>query len=320
MFKQLVSICLFASLVWLVGCSDKASKETGNASEMEENIQTHAVSKHEVAEKELPVVVKVVDPSTQEVIREIVPKEMDYYNQPEMFQMEIEQWARELARGDGNQMGYDQRMVLDKIDQAGQIRKGQPQIILEETELVERIMEASQNGGVVELPVYVTESGYDPEEVPALDDIILASYTTYFDPVVAGRTTNIQLSANSINNTIIGVEDIFSFNTTIGPSDAAHGYQPAKEIVNKKLVDGIGGGICQTSSTLFNAIDQVGVSYIERHHHSLGVGYVPKGRDATVSWGGVDFQFQNTTGVPFLLKAYTNGGSITVEVRSKRPL
>ena len=70
-----------------------------------------------------------------------------------------------------------------------------------------------------------------------------------------------------------------------------------------KGCDGHWGGICQTSSTLFNAVDQIPVKFVERHHHSLDVGYVPKGRDATVSYGGLDFRFQNTTDVPFLIKA-----------------
>ena len=101
------------------------------------------------------------------------------------------------------------------------------------------------------------------------------------------------------------------------PSDEAHGYQPAQEIVNKELVMGIGGGICQTSSTLFNAVDQLAIEYVEWHHHSLTVGYVPSGRDATVSYGGKDFQFKNTAGVPLLIKAiYNPNGTLTVEMRT----
>ena len=101
----------------------------------------------------------------------------------------------------------------------------------------------------------------------------------------------------------LGVGDIFSFNTTVGERTEARGYQKAKEIVNKKMVAGIGGGICQTSSTLYNAVDQLDVKYVEHHNHSLNVGYVPKGRDATVSWGGPDFRFENSLNVPLLLNS-----------------
>jgi vancomycin resistance protein YoaR len=209
-------------------------------------------------------------------------------------------------------------MILDKIDANGQIIKGKPQSILEESVLVGKVMAESVAGGDVELPLYVTESGYKPEDAAHLKEVVIASYTTRFSSGVVGRSKNIQLSAQAINNVIVGTQDIFSFNTTVGPSDTAHGYQPAKEIVNKKLVDGIGGGICQTSSTLYNAVDQVGVSYIEKHHHSLSVGYVPAGRDATVSYGGPDFRFKNTTGVPFMITTVYGKGSITVQVRTSR--
>jgi vancomycin resistance protein YoaR len=147
---------------------------------------------------------------------------------------------------------------------------------------------------------------------------VVASYTTHFNSGVAGRTQNIALSAQALNNIIIGTDDSFSFNTTVGPSDAEHGYQPAKEAIDGKLVDGIGGGICQTSSTLYNAIDQLAVSYIEKNNHSLHVGYVPTGRDATVSYGGLDFRFKNTAGVPLLLKAIVKKGTLTVEVRTAK--
>jgi len=164
----------------------------------------------------------------------------------------------------------------------------------------------------------VTESGYKPEDVAHLGEVVVASYTTYFNSSVTGRNRNIELSAQAIDNVIVGVGDHFSFNTTVGPSDEAHGYQPAQEAINGKLVMGIGGGICQTSSTLFNAVDQLGVDYVEWHHHSVTVGYVPAGRDATVSYGGKDFRFLNTTGAPFLIKPIYGNGSLTVEIRTSK--
>nr|WP_286180609.1 VanW family protein [Bacillus sp. ISL-37] len=209
-------------------------------------------------------------------------------------------------------------MIPDKLGPDGQVIKGSPLIILEESELVESIIQASEIGGNVELPLYVTASGYEIDDAALLGEVIVGKYTTYFNAGVAGRTKNIELSAEAINNVILGAGDVFSFNTTVGPSDEAHGYQPAEEIVNKKLVMGIGGGICQTSSTLYNAVDVLGVGYVEKHHHSLSVGYVPEGRDATVSYGGKDFRFENTTGVPLLLKAIVGKGTLTVEVRTSK--
>lgn len=319
---------LVVSLIGLIGCSQETSKEEElekKIAELEKKIEEEQKEKEEALkeqeekeEEEQVIVVDVVDPNTQKVIKTINPVEMGYGTDNEKYKAEIEGWVTELARGSEGTVGYDQRMIPDKIGKNGEIIKGKPRIILEESELVEKVMNASEKGEAVELPLYVYESGYKQEEAAYLSEEVVASYTTHFNSGVAGRSKNIELSAAAINNVILGTNDIFSFNTTVGPSDAAHGYQPAPEIVNGKLVDGIGGGICQTSSTLFNAIDKLGVSYIEWHHHSLNVGYVPKGRDATVSYGGLDFRFENTTGIPLLIKAIVHEGSLTIELRTSK--
>jgi vancomycin resistance protein YoaR len=312
-----------ASIIGLAGCSEKTAKEENlekKVAELEKQIEKDKEQKAEEKkmEEERPVVVEVIDPNTKTVLKTFQPEELGYKANLEQYKQTLEGWARDLARGTDTSEGYDKRMTLDRIGANGQVIKGTPQSILEESELVEKIVAASESGGKVELPLYTTQSGYRPEDVPSLGEVVVASYTTYYNTGVPGRSKNIELSAQAINNVILGVGDRFSFNTTVGPSDAAHGYQPAEEAINGKLVMGIGGGICQTSSTLFNAVDKLGVNYIERHHHSVNVGYVPKGRDATVSYGGVDFQFQNTTGVPLILKAAASRGTLTVEVRTSR--
>lgn len=223
-----------------------------------------------------------------------------------------------MARGTETEAGYDKRMVLDKVDADGQIIKGSPRIILKESELVNRIVEASSTGKDVEIPLYVTESSYNIEDIARLEEVIIASYTTYFNPSDVNRNKNIEISAKAIHNVIVGSGDYFSFNEMTGPRDEANGYQPAPEIINKKHVMGIGGGVCQTSSTLFNVVDELSVKYVERHHHSLDVGYVPKGRDATVSYGALDFRFQNTSEAPFLIKAIYGNGFLTIEVRTSK--
>ncbi|MBT2689859.1 VanW family protein [Bacillus sp. ISL-47] len=324
------SLLLIGSLIGLAGCAeetsvDKKTEEKAaeeNAKEEEKarkEAKLEEQAKEEKKEKEAkPVAVNVIDPNTKAILKAFKPAEMGFGSEDEKYKAELEKWARETARGTDTKLGYDQRMILDKIGPDGKVIKGQPEIILEESELVEKILESSVSGGDVELPLYVTESGYNPEDLPGLDDVVVASYTTHFNSGVAGRTKNIELSAEAINNIILGVGDHFSFNTTVGPSDEAHGYQPAEEAINGKLVMGIGGGICQTSSTLFNAVDKVGVSYVEKHHHSVTVGYVPKGRDATVSYGGKDFRFENTTGVPLLVKANFGNGVLTIELRTSK--
>lgn len=335
MRRWVVSLILFGSLIGLVGCVEKttagkASEQDNRLTEQEKKLEEQKASEtakkaeaeaeaKRMAEEEAkkPKVVNVVDPSTKNVVKSLIPIEIGFGIDNEKYRQELEKWARELARGTETTPGYDTKMVLDKIDANGQIIKGKPRVILEEAELVTNVIEASVNGGEVFLPIYVTESGYKPEDAALLSEVVVATYSTKFNPSITGRNKNIELSAQAIDNIIVGNGDVFSFNNTVGPSDAAHGYQPAQEIVNKELVMGIGGGICQTSSTLFNAVDQLAVEYVEWNHHSLTVGYVPLGRDATVSYGGKDFQFKNTAGVPFLIKTiYNSKGTFTVEVRT----
>jgi len=315
--KWMTTLCIICT-IGLVGCQGKSADEEKQEQQIQESEQkAEDLTKPVTFEQQTePVVVEIVDPSTKAIIQTISPKEMDYERDRQSYTKQIEQLVKKLARGNEKTEGYDKRMILDKLDDQGKVIKGSPLIVLKESELVEKILEVSATGGKVEMPLYITESGYYFEDIPSLENVVVASYTTYFNIHDVGRNKNIELSAKAINNVIIGSGDYFSFNTVVGPRDEANGYQPAPEIINKKVVMGIGGGICQTSSTLFNAIDQIPVKFVERHHHSLDVGYVPKGRDATVSYGGLDFRFQNTTNVPFLIKATYSKNALTVEVRT----
>lgn len=311
-WKWFFTVLVITGVLGVSGCSGKTTKEI----ELEKQVELERQIEQTETEVKLPAVIHLIDPNTKQTVKTIVPEDIGYETDSDIYKKEMEKIARELARGTETEVGYDRRMILDKMADNGSVIKGTPMIMLEESELVEKIIAASEDGGDIELPIYVVESGYKLEDAASLKEVVVASYTTYYNSSVAGRTKNIELSAAAIHNVIVGVGDHFSFNTTVGPSDEAHGYQPAEEAINGKLVMGIGGGICQTSSTLFNAVDQLGVSYIEKHHHSVTVGYVPKGRDATVSYGGLDFRLQNTTGAPFLITIVYGNGALTVEIRT----
>jgi len=317
--KWMAAFCIFC-MIGLVGCQNNSTydqrleQENQQLKQQIEELQKPV--NYEQAPQNEPALVEIVDPTAKKIIETISPKDSGYETNLPAYQQHIEQIAKELARGTEATEGYDQRMMLDRLDEEGKIIKGRPQMILKESELVERILEASTTGGQVEVPLYITQSGYSFEDIPYLDEVVVASYTTYFNSADVGRNKNIELSAKAIDNVIVGSGDHFSFNTIVGPRDEANGYQPAPEIINKKVVMGIGGGICQTSSTLFNAVDQVPVKYVERHHHSLDIGYVPKGRDATVSYGSLDFRFQNTSDVPFLIQTTYGKNFLTIEVRT----
>ena len=332
--KKGITLLSIIGVLMLTGCMGNSKKDEKTVNELQEQVEelqkeieqlkgnvgaSETTSpEEEDIDKVKPAIVDVINPNTNELIKTFLPQEQGFSTNFDTYKSEIEQWARDLARGTANQPGYDQRMVLDQIGENGQIKKGSPMVILKEKELVEKVIAASKTGGEIELPLYETTSSYDEKEISTLDDVVVATFSTYFDPSITGRNKNIELSSQSIHNVIVGVDDYFSFNTQVGPRTKERGYQPATEIINGEYVMGIGGGICQTSSTLFNAVDQLGVQFVERHHHSLSVGYVPKGRDATVSYGSLDFRFQNTTGVPFLIQTIYSKDSITVQITTSK--
>ncbi|KGR74938.1 VanW family protein [Ureibacillus sinduriensis] len=262
--------------------------------------------------------IAIIDPFTKEIVKKISPSDYELVADFSRFKNDVEKWVHQFANGTENSGGYLKPMILDKIGDHGEIIKGRPLIKVDEEGLVEQIIQHSFSGGEIELPLKYIQSDYSEKDIPYLNEVVLASYSTNFKAYKTGRSKNIELSALAIDNVIVGNNDIFSFNSVVGPRDVATGYQMAPEIIKGKMVMGIGGGICQTSSTLFNAVDKLDLNIIERHNHSKDVGYVPKGRDATVSFGGLDFKFQNTLGVPFLVKAYYQPGTITIQIKTSK--
>lgn len=142
----------------------------------------------------------------------------------------------------------------------------------------------------------------------------LASFSTYFNTGEINRTHNLQTAAASINKKILPSHAVFSFNDTVGQRTLEKGYLDAKVIVGNKFEPGLGGGICQVSSTLYNACLLAGLEIVERHNHNLAVAYVSLGRDATVAYGLQDYQFRNNTDQPVYIRAVTSGGRLTVNI------
>ena len=134
---------------------------------------------------------------------------------------------------------------------------------------------------------------------------ILNSYTTYFDSKNEARCHNIRLAASLINGTVLENGEIFSFNERVGQRTAERGFQRAAIIENGEFVEGVGGGVCQVSTTLYNAALLSGCKVVEYHPHSLAVSYVPPSRDAMVSGTFYDLKFKNTTGSTIYIKAVT---------------
>lgn len=144
---------------------------------------------------------------------------------------------------------------------------------------------------------------------------LIATFSTDLLDSTSNRVKNIQLALQAVNGYRVNPGEIFSFNQATGPRTAATGYLPAPIIMpDKSLQDGIGGGICQSSSTIYNAAVLAGMEIVERRHHSFPVSYVPLGQDAAVSWGGVDLRFRNPNETPIFLRYYTQGRLVFVEI------
>jgi len=130
----------------------------------------------------------------------------------------------------------------------------------------------------------------------------------------AARKANVRLSAASINGYVMNTGDVFSYNGVVGQRTAANGYQPAPAYVKGETVDEIGGGICQTSSTLYLACLRGNLEITERYAHRFVPSYIPWGMDATVSWGGPDYKFTNDTNYPIKIVTEYKNNYLTVKV------
>ncbi len=128
------------------------------------------------------------------------------------------------------------------------------------------------------------------------------------------RNTNIQLSCQAINGVMVGPGETFSFNSATGERTAAKGYKPATAISGGQNIEEVGGGVCQTSSTLFNAAARANLEIVTRSPHAWPSSYVEKGMDATVNWPGLDFRFRNNTDWPIYIIAEYANRKVTVEL------
>ncbi|MEA4924016.1 MAG: VanW family protein [Syntrophomonadaceae bacterium] len=142
----------------------------------------------------------------------------------------------------------------------------------------------------------------------------LSSFTTNYDMSLVNRSHNLAVAVADLDKSLVAPHATFSFNEAVGKCTAAKGYLDAMVIVGGKFEPGLAGGICQVSSTLYNAALLAGMDIIERRNHSLAVTYVPLGRDATVSSGTQDFKFMNNTDDPIYIRASVGGGRLTISI------
>lgn len=173
---------------------------------------------------------------------------------------------------------------------------------------------AEQPGMVSEGKPIATTMPINTKEPERKKETVIGTYSTILKDDESARVHNVKLAISKLNEKRIKSGETFSFNETVGPTTKAQGYRRAIIYVNSKRRMGYGGGVCQLSSTLYNAAMEANLQITERHaHNGPQVRYVPPGRDATISFGGYDLKFANEKD-EIMIKAYLKEGKLTVEI------
>ncbi|WP_152395501.1 VanW family protein [Paenibacillus guangzhouensis] len=161
-----------------------------------------------------------------------------------------------------------------------------------------------------EMPAKITLDALKAEGVERK----IMEFKTSFATSAEGRVYNVTAAAKTLNNTILKPGDVFDYGKIIAATEKKYGFREAPVIFQGKLIPGIGGGICQVSSTLYNAVIRTGLQIVERRNHSLPVSYLPIGQDATFSEGNINFRFKNTTGKTLIIRAEAVNKELTVKL------
>ena len=143
---------------------------------------------------------------------------------------------------------------------------------------------------------------------------LLSSFSTKYSVRATARTTNLKLAASKINGTVLMPGETFSYNKVVGARTIAAGYKEAPIYVSGEVVDGLGGGICQITSTLYNAVVYANLNVVERTNHQFVPSYVTASRDATVVYGSLDFKFKNNRNYPIKINCSVSGGIANFQI------
>lgn len=191
-----------------------------------------------------------------------------------------------------------------------------PSWSLDESLLDERIVEATEKG-TAQLPLKTA-----PKEIPDADldriKVVVAEFSTTFPTSKVNRCKNIKQASEMIDGTILMPGAEWSFNEHLGPRTVAKGFYEAGVFVSGRRETDIGGGICQVSTTLYNALLVADLKVLKRSPHSLPVNYIPMGRDAAVSYPNPDLKFKNTFDFPIAVSATYAPGKVTFRILGER--
>ncbi|WP_176444841.1 VanW family protein [Paenibacillus herberti] len=165
------------------------------------------------------------------------------------------------------------------------------------------------------VPPKVTLASLKAEGVERL----IASFTTDYRTSSQGRAFNVSETARTLNGWMMKPGEVFDYGEIIRITEHETGYREAPVILNGQFTRGVGGGICQVSSTLYNVALRAGLEIVERRNHSLPVSYLPKGQDATFAEGSINFRFRNTSGKHLFIRTYSGNGQLTIKLFGTMP-
>lgn len=174
--------------------------------------------------------------------------------------------------------------------------------------------ENKEEGKVIEYKLTVTEPKIKMSDIEwDMYEYKISSFTTYFATTDQNRVNNLRVALNLLNGKVIMPGETFSYNSVVGGATTAQGFKPAATFVGGRITSEVGGGICQTVSTLYNTALLANLEIVQRKAHSLPVAYVPASRDATVYYPSIDFKFKNTRAYPIkIVTSFNSGGNLTI--------
>lgn len=161
---------------------------------------------------------------------------------------------------------------------------------------------------IIEPEIHTNEIGEE-----AFPDL-LSSFSTKYDETNRSRSKNLKIAMDKLNGVVVMPGEVFSYNQTLGKRTAEQGYEYANGFAGGKVVPMLAGGICQISSTLYDAVLYANLNIVERHNHAFQATYVEPGKDATVVYGSLDFKFENTRNYPIMIKTTAKGGLAEIKI------
>lgn len=238
---------------------------------------------------------------------------------------------KELKKGQENIMleaKYDKDLVLNLVDKIEEdlnqeakdaslefnsgtflVSKSMPGITLKKGELINQIVDSINNPKNIDIPVDIIEPKVTEDLLGRVNGII-GQFSTSFKGSASGRIQNIRQSAKAVSDLLIMPGEEISFNEMVGPIGPSTGYTEAPVILNGELTPGLGGGVCQSSTTLYNALLLADMKIVERHPHSIAAAYVPRGTDGAVARGYLDLKFKNDFDFPVYIQSNLVGNNI----------